>query len=276
MIHRNPCGVPSRFVSGDNARDLKMPTDIRYRFVAVSMAAAFALHLAPIQVHGQQVGRLSGNVSDAITGDPVADVMVSVLGSTIAVGTDTEGRYSIDSVAPGLIRIMAQLLGYVPITTDYYTVFPDTTVDVDFKLAPVAYELDPVRVTGANPAREWHHVQGAQLLTKEQLPPQGDILNAIHGLIPGVRTRGRHEDTRLVVRGAEADVIYVVDGKVIRPPLTFRIDVADVACIEVRKGFRAVMEYKPSMIGPNYAGVVLIFTDGYIGARPSGCGLGGE
>ena len=68
-------------------------------------------------------------------------------------------------------------------------------------------------------------------------PPQGDILNAIHGLIPGVRTRGRHEDTRLVVRGAEVDVIYVVDGKVIRPPLTFRIDVADVACIEVRKGF---------------------------------------
>jgi hypothetical protein len=71
---------------------------------------------------------------------------------------------------------MAQLLGYLPITTDYYTVYPDTTVDVNFKLAPVAYELDAVQVTGANPAREWRHVQGAQVLTKEQLPLQGDIL----------------------------------------------------------------------------------------------------
>ena len=248
-----------------------MPTYVPHRLVAVLLTVPVLLLFAPIQIQGQEVGRVTGQVSDAITGDPVVDVMVSVLGSQLSAGTDEEGRYSIEGVAPGLIRIRAQLLGFLPITTDYYTVFPDTTVDVNFKLAPVAYELDAVQVTGENPSREYQYVQGSQLLTKEQLPIQGDILNAIHGLVPGVRTRGTREDTRLVVRGAESDVIYVVDGRVIRPPLTFRIDVSDVACVEIRKGFSAVMEYKPSVVGPTYAGVVLIFTESYIGARPSAC-----
>ena len=252
-----------------------MATYVRNRMIAVLLAAPTLLHFAPAAIHGQQVGQISGQVTDAITGDPVVDVMVSVMGTTLAVGTDAEGRYSIDGVAPGLIRIKAQLLGFVPITTDYYTVFPDTTVAVNFKLAPVVYELDAVQVTGENPSREYQYVQGSQLLTKEHLPGQGDILTALQGLIAGVRTRGTREDTRLVVRGAEADVIYVVDGNVIRPPLTFNIDVSDVACVEIRKGFSAVMEFKPSAIGPTYAGVVLIFTDSYIGARPRACVSGG-
>ena len=251
-----------------------MPNHIRQRFFVGFLAAAFVLLSAPIQLHAQRVGRISGTVIDAISGDPVADVMVSVLGSPIAVGTDAEGRYAMDSVMPGLIRIRAQLLGFLPITTDYYSVFPDTTIAVNFKLAPIAYDLEPLEVTAENQARRWLHVQGAQLLTAEQLPERGNILNALQGVVAGLRVRGTREDTRLVIRGAEADVLYVLDGTALRPPLTFYIDAADVACVEVRKGFNAVMEFKPPGNNDVYAGVVLIFTEGYIGNRPRGCGRG--
>jgi hypothetical protein len=201
----------------------------------------------------------------------IVDAVVAVLGSNISVGTDEAGTYSIDSVVPGLVRLKAQLLGYVPITTDYYSVMPDTSIQVDFKLAPVAYELDAVEVTAEEPGRRWSRQQGARLLTAEQLPERGNILDALQGVVSGVRVRGRREDTRVVVRGAEADVLYVLDGTALRPPLTFYIDASEVDCVEIRKGFSAVLEFKPPGTGDTYAGVVLIFTEGYIGDRPPGC-----
>ena len=248
-----------------------MPSRKRYLELMCGLAAILVIAASHRHVHAQSTGRITGKVTDAITGDPVADVMVAVLGATISVGTDEEGVYSIDSVVPGLIRLRAQLLGYLPITTDYYSVLPDTSVEVDFKLAPIVYELDPVEVTAREPGRRWQRQQGAQLFTPEQLPERGNILDALQGVVPGVRVRGRREDTRLVVRGAQADVLYVLDGNVLRPPLTFYVDAQDVDCVEVRKGFSAVMEFKPPGTEAIYAGVVLIFTRDYIGSRPRGC-----
>ena len=248
-----------------------MAACISHRARVMLLATAFALPAAPIQVEAQRSGRVAGRVLDALTNAPVIDATVSVVGSALAVGTGEDGHFAIDSVTPGLVRFQAMILGYHPITTDYYTVLPDTTIDVDFKLAPLAYELEAVEVTGRDPAREWSSVRGALVLTREQLPERGSVLDALHGLVPGVRTRGMHEDARLVVRGAEADVLYVLDGHVIRPPLTFYVDAGDVDCVEIRKGFSAVMEFKPSIVGENYAGVVLIWTTGYVGPRPRQC-----
>jgi hypothetical protein len=89
------------------------------------------------------------------------------------------------------------------------------------------------------------------VLTKEQIPQRGDILNALHGLPPTVRVPGRRDDTRIVVRNAA------------------------VECVEVRRGFSAVADFKPSIVGEDYAGVVLIWTRGALGPRPRACMPGG-
>jgi hypothetical protein len=252
-----------------------MLTSTRSRGLYATALAVLALSASGSGTAAQNMGRISGMITDAISGDPIPDVTVFVVGTDFLVGTDDAGRFEIDSVLPGLVKLKAQILGYVPITTDYYTVLPDSTMPVSFRLAPLAYEMEGVEVTGRSPEREWTPHQGGQVLTKEQLPQQGDILNALHGLVPGVRTRGRREETRLVVRGAQADVLYVVDGQVMRPPLQFYIPASQVECVEVRKGYRAVSEYKPSIVGETYGGVVLIWTKGAIGARPSQCMPGG-
>jgi len=242
-----------------------------------STIAAIALWIAlgPACAFAQSVGKVQGRVVDALSREPIPDVIVSVVGSALSSGTDEQGNYTIDSVMPGLVKVKAQILGYVPITTDYYTILPDSAIPVDFSLAPVLYELEQVEVTGQSPERRWVPRQGAVVLTKEQIPQRGDILNALHGLLPSVRVRGRRDDTRMVIRNAEADVLYVVDGNVIRPPLTFYIDAAQVECVEVRRGFSAVAEFKPSIVGENYAGVVLIWTRGALGPRPRACMPGG-
>ncbi len=224
----------------------------------------------------QRVGRITGTVLDAITGDPVQDATVGIHGTDRTTGTNELGQFVLENVTPGLVRLSTQILGYLPITTDYYTVRPDTSIEVDFRLAPAVYEVEGVQVTGINPTRRYSRVQGAAVLTREQLPKRGNILNALQGTVPSVRTRGSREDTRLVVRGAQADVLYVLDGQVLRPPLTFYIDAQDVDCVEIRKGFSAVQEFKPPGDGEVYAGVVLIFTRGSIGPRPASCSGGGS
>jgi hypothetical protein len=237
---------------------------------AAALCLALLTVFAPASL-GAQVGTVSGRVVDAITREPIPDVIVSIVGSGLSAGTDSDGRYTVDSVFAGLVRVNAQILGYIPITTDYYTVLPDSTEPVDFALAPVIYELEGVEVTGERPVRTWRAQQGAKVLTKEMIPKHGDILTAITGLVPGVRTKGTHEDTRMIVRNAAQHVLYVVDGQVIRPPLTFYIEAARVECVEVRRGFTAVSEFKPSIVGETYAGVVLIWTEGAIGPRPKQC-----
>ena len=227
--------------------------------------------VVPPGTYAQSTGAIHGRIVDAITRDPVPDAMVSVMGSALSSGTDEDGNYTIDSIMPGLVKIKAQILGYLPMTTDYYTIRPDSSTTVDFMLAPVLYELEQVEVTGQSPQRKWVPHQGAMVLTKEQIPQTGDILSALQGLVPGVRVSGRHEDTRLIVRNSRNDVLYVLDGRVIRPPLTFYVEAYLVECVEVRRGYRAVSEFKPSIVGETYSGVVLIWTQGALGPRPNEC-----
>ena len=248
-----------------------MSVSPRRRLRGALAPIALLATVSPIGIAAQNTGSISGQILDALKREPIRDVIVSIVGSALSAGTDTDGYYTIDSVMPGLVKVKAQILGYVPITTDYYTIHPDSSTPVDFHLAPVLYELEGVEVTAQSPQRTWVQHQGSQVLTKEDIPQRGDILSALQGLVPSVRVRGRRDDTRLVVRNAAADVLYVVDGIVIRPPLTFYIDATQVDCVEVRRGFSAVAQFKPSIVGENYAGVVLIWTKGALGARPRSC-----
>lgn len=107
---------------------------------------------------------------------------------------------------------------------------------------------------------------------------RAQYMGSISGRVVDAITRERIpdvEDKRLVFRNAVADVLYVVDGQVIRPPMTFYIDAAGVDCVEVRRGYSAVAEFKPSVVGENYSGVELIWTNGAIGPRPQQCLPGG-
>jgi hypothetical protein len=217
----------------------------------------------------QTPGTVKGIVTDAITGAPVKGVEVLVVGAELLASTDDEGQYTIAPVPPGLVKIQAQVIGYVPITTPYYTVLPDSTTMVNFKLAPVFVELDPLEVKGEDPAEEWHF--GSQVLTKEQLPGQGNILDAVGGLVAGVTKSGRYDRTRLRVRGSRNEVLYVVNGSVITPPLQFYIDAADVECVDVRRGDRAAQEFRRYILGPIYSGVVLIWTRGSTEPKPAQC-----
>ncbi len=246
----------------DNMRD-------RQLFCIMGLVTAFLLLTTP-DLSSQTVGTISGQITNAITGAPLADAVVALLRSTRTATTDADGKYVIDSVSPGLVKVRTNILGFLPITSDYYTVLPNSTIDVSFKLAPLAFNVSAVEVTGERPNTR-ASFPGALVVRGEDLPKRGNILNALQGVIAGIRTTGRRDDTRIVMRGNAKGVLYVIDGTVITPPLTFYLDSRDVECVEVRRGSASAMEFRKSINSPMYSGVILIWTTGSKIPRPRDC-----
>src|SRR5437588_10557714 len=60
----------------------------------------------------RQSGSISGTVKDSTTGVPVADAVVSVVGTAFTAKTGPDGRFTITGVPAGSYRIRVRMLGY--------------------------------------------------------------------------------------------------------------------------------------------------------------------
>ncbi|HLB35508.1 MAG TPA: carboxypeptidase regulatory-like domain-containing protein [Gemmatimonadales bacterium] len=225
------------------------------------------------QLEAQRSGSVRGVVLDAATAQVVPLVIVSVVGLVLRDTTDARGRYEIRGVPLGPVQVEARRLGFQPITSPVYALLADSILLVHFEMTPQAVTLEGVEVRGEPP--EPRAAIGAKVLKQADLPGRGSILDALQGVVAGVQTSGRREDTRVTIRGSHADVLYVIDGTVVTPPLTFYIDTQDVECVEVRRGYRAAQEFRPSISGQLYSGVILIWTRGSLAPQPKECGAKG-
>ncbi len=222
-----------------------------------------------LRLEAQRPGTVRGMVLDAATGEAVPLVLVSVVGRALHDTTDAEGRYEIGRVPPGPLSIHVRRIGYEPIISPSYTLLSDSVLLVHFEMTPQPVGLESVEVRGEAP--EPRAAIGARILRRADLPGRGNVVDALQGVVAGVQTYGRREDTRVSIRGSHADVLYVIDGTVVTPPLTFYIDAQDVECVEVRRGYRSAQEFRPSISGQLYSGVILIWTRGSLAQQPKEC-----
>ena len=88
-----------------------------------------------------QPGSVSGRVTDAKTGEPLIGATVSVVGTTKGASADNDGRYRIDSVAPGTYTLRARYIGYAPLSASV-VVESGQEVTADFALQRSAQQLD--------------------------------------------------------------------------------------------------------------------------------------
>lgn len=224
------------------------------------------------RLDAQRRGSVRGAVVDAATGEAVPQAIVSIVGRGLFDTTDARGRYQIRGVPSGSVMIHARRIGFEPAISPPYTLLPDSVLLVQFELTPLPVNLPPVEIRGEAP--EPRAAIGARILRREDLPGRGNLLDALQGVVAGVQTTGRREDTRITIRGSHADVLYVIDGTVVTPPLTFYIDTQDVQCVEVRRGYRSAQEFRPSISGQLYSGVILIWTRGSLEPQPKECSGG--
>jgi TonB-linked SusC/RagA family outer membrane protein len=214
-----------------------------------------------------QTGRVTGQVLDRGTQQPLVGVQVYLEGTSFGSVTTENGRYLISNVPPGVYAVSAQLIGYATGRRDNVRVAADEPAVVNFTMGTQALRLTEVVATGTvDPTSGIKVPFTVGKVTAEDMPvPAVNAEAAIRGRVAGARVvSGSGQPgtgTSVVLRGATSITksnapLYVVDGVILAASMV-DIDSNDITDIEVVKGAAAASLYGARAS----AGVVQITTN---------------
>ncbi len=187
---------------------------------ALALALALPLSTRPALAQGATV---SGEVTDAQTGDPIANVRIVLMGTNVAVFTDDEGRFTLRNVPAGEVTLRAIRIGYQSGSSTLMLV-PAGAREADFRLTRAVVSLDEIVVTATGQQRRREvpnaitKVDAAEI-TSEVMPV--NVGSLIQGRAPGVQiingsgTAGTSQQIR--IRGSSSlsltnEPVLIVDG----------------------------------------------------------------
>ena len=195
-----------------------MPVSRLLRPLALAACAALVVERpAPAQTQPPATGVVSGRVQDAVTQAPLADVQVRVVGQDAQGRSDAEGAFTITGVRPGVVRLEARRLGYVPLLRGNVAVSAGkpvvvtlamTRAQVQLREVTVRPEAFPVLPPATTP------VSTTSLTFEELRRTPGaseDVLQAL-SVAPGVATTTAGRNDLFVRGGAAWENLFVVDN----------------------------------------------------------------
>jgi len=193
-----------------------------------SLVTVVALLCSPtLAAAAQETGLVRGRVTDAATGQPVADVQIRIERTAHLAHTRLNGEYLLPGVAAGHWTVVARRVGYgvARIETD---VQAGATAVVDFSVRAVAVALDAVVVSGIGAPTERRTVgntieviegdavSGAPRVTAIDQALQGKVTGALisqNSGQPGAGVSIRLRGTNSILGGGEP--LWIVDGVIV-------------------------------------------------------------
>lgn len=127
----------------ESIRTHSLSADPRIRWCTTLLLPLLLLALGGGEAWGQE-GNLTGLVVDARTGQPLANVQVSVDGTHRGTLTNEEGRFLITGLEPGEVTVSLVRMGYGTVTRSVQV----GEVGLRFEMEPTAVALDELVVTG--------------------------------------------------------------------------------------------------------------------------------
>jgi TonB-linked SusC/RagA family outer membrane protein len=206
--------------------------------VLISSSDIFAVPENPKDPTGNEVPQLAvtGKITDASTGEPMAGVNILLEGTTIGAISNANGEYSLASVPPNG-KILVSFIGYV---TQSISVSGRTVVNV--QMHPETTGLEEVVVIGYGTQKKEtltgsvSNIKSEQILATKSL----SVAAAIQGKVPGVQIRQQTNEpgtfnSRISVRGF-GEPLLVIDGVVRDGMSDFeRLNPEDIESLSVLK-----------------------------------------
>jgi len=160
--------------------------------------------LSPVQ----QVGTVTGRVTDAATGRPISAAQIFIEALDLGVLSGDNGRYLLLNVPVGTHTLTAQLIGYETTRLEV-TVASGQTVVHDFRLSAQAVAMDEIVVTGV-PGGTRRRAVGNSVATVDNaqitaVAPVATVQDVLRGRAPGVNMMGGglvSQAPRIRIRGA--------------------------------------------------------------------------
>jgi TonB-linked SusC/RagA family outer membrane protein len=168
-------------------------------------------------------GGIKGRVTDSVSGQGIAGVSVTIDRSSRSVVTDRQGNFTISNVAPGEYQVTVKLFGYRS-RSRLVVVGSDSTVTVNFVLAPVATVLSDVVTTATGRQRKVEIGNSITTINVDSImsvAPISSVTDLLETRVPGLvvmRSSGIPGDpSRIRIRGSSSmtrsnDPIVIVDG----------------------------------------------------------------
>lgn len=190
--------------------------------VMCAIGAALAISGVTASTAHAQSGTITGRVVDGASGRPVATARVSVVGTQIAAGTNSEGRYVLRGVPSGSATVRATSIGYGE-QQRQVNVSASEAGAVNFELRAVAVSLAGVVVTATGEQQRVEmgnsiaNVNAREVVEKSAVSNMADLMTARAPgvmVIPGTQTGA---GVRVRIRGTSSlslsnNPIYYVDG----------------------------------------------------------------
>jgi hypothetical protein len=114
---------------------------------AKKVCLALSLIFAGPALAQAQTGRITGTVVDSATTQPVANARVSIVGTTILTGTNSDGQYTINNAPVGTQTLRFTRIGFAPVTRTV-TVGAGATAQLNVAMTTQAVQLNPVVSVG--------------------------------------------------------------------------------------------------------------------------------
>ncbi len=179
----------------------------------------FLLLLVVPQLQAGVSGKISGEVYDTRTGEPIVGATVQIRGTNLATSTDEDGEYFIINIPVGKHDVSVNSIGHETITTKGVRVLVDLTTPVDFDLESEVIDIgEEVVVFASDPIIQRDLTESKVIFTSDRLRDLPNIVTVQSVLTnyPGV-VIGR--DEQLHVRGGRSgQVAYYFDGFSVQDP----------------------------------------------------------
>ncbi|WP_428273809.1 TonB-dependent receptor [Candidatus Palauibacter sp.] len=191
------------------------------------LAAVIALGAIPGSASGQ--GRVSGSVTDEVTGAPLAAVQVAVVDAQNAVAaqaaTGPGGTYVIDGVAAGTYSIRFTSPGWVTVTIESQSVAASQSTTVSTTMTARSYDLNPLTVTTSRTYEKALEAPAAVEVVSTRDLEERQVTNPVEHVEqqPGVdvaRTgiRGRYAVLRGFNNIFSGRSLFMTDNRIARVP----------------------------------------------------------
>jgi hypothetical protein len=164
-------------------------------------------------------GKITGQVINKVTGEPLIGTNIIISGTTMGAATDQNGHYFINNVPPGNYTLRARMMGYKQLEMENVRVSADLTTEVDFVLEESVIEGEVITLVAERPlvkkdvTAKMAVVSGVDISEKMPVASIQEVLTLQAGFV-------EDESGGLHLRGGRNDeVAYYIDGILVQNPL---------------------------------------------------------